>query len=113
MSTSMGLPDDDVIVFPTEKGDITIYLLSHQAMVNDQPVELTRLEFLLLKFLVENPYVVYSRQQLLGSVWGIAKAGKTRTVDVFISRLRRKFKAPGNTVFRTVPRVGYGLVSAA
>ena len=107
------MSSDDVLIIPTHNGPIAINVNSHKATVDEQPVQLTRLEFFLVKFLVENPSAVFSRQQLVNSVWGIAMAGKTRTVDVFISRLRRKFKAPGNSVFRTVPRVGYGLLAAA
>ena len=113
MSTSSSKGYQDVLVVSTKKGKISVYPSSYQATVNDKPVQLTRLEFQLLKFLVENPYAVFSRQQLLNSVWGIAPEGKTRTVDVFISRLRQKLSAPGNSVFRTVPGVGYALASAA
>ena len=58
--------------------------------MGDRHVDLTLKEFELLKYLVENRGHVFTRDQLLNSVWGINYAGETRTVDVHIRHLRQK-----------------------
>lgn len=69
-------------------------------------VELTRLEFDLLLFLCENPGKVYTREQLLRTVWGMDYLIYSRTVDVHVRRLRKKLGG-GSGVISTVRGVGY------
>ncbi|WP_332108223.1 winged helix-turn-helix domain-containing protein [Phytohabitans suffuscus] len=76
-----------------------------------EQVELTRLEFDLLAFLAENPRRVFTRLQLLGSVWGYEHA-VARTVDVHVRRLRAKI-GDGVPVVTTVYGVGYRLADDA
>ena len=59
-----------------------------------EPVELTSKEFDLLACLIENPGIVFSREQLLDRVWGMTYVGGTRTVDVHVAQLRRKLGRP-------------------
>ncbi|MCM3571339.1 response regulator transcription factor [Neobacillus mesonae] len=68
---------------------------------------LTPKEFDLLYYLVEHPRQVFSREQLLESVWGYQYYGDERTVDVHIKRLRKKVEISSQTFFHTVWGVGY------
>lgn len=93
-------------------GDIWIDLLQHEARRADKPVELTALEFKIVRFFVSNPNRVISRAELLESVWGYRCFPTTRTVDNKILRLRRKLeRKPANPIhFRTVHGAGYKFV---
>ena len=66
---------------------------SCQVRLNGQPLSLTATEFRLLEFLMGHTGVVYSREQLLDSVWGQDHAVTERTVDVYVLRLRHKIEA--------------------
>jgi DNA-binding response OmpR family regulator len=74
-----------------------------------QELQLTATEFRLLEFLMSRPGVVFSREQLLDSVWGHDRAVTDRTVDVYILRLRQKVENdPANPSFiRSVRGFGY------
>lgn len=76
---------------------------------DDQEIELTALEFDLLKTLAAYPGIVFSRAQLLESVWGYDFYGDERVVDVHIGRIRQKLEPdPSNPQFiQTVRGVGY------
>ena len=71
-------------------GGLTIDVGNYEALRNGEKLSLTLKEFELLKYLVENRGHVFTRDQLLNSVWGINYAGETRTVDVHIRHLRQK-----------------------
>jgi DNA-binding response OmpR family regulator len=94
-------------------GEITLDLATYQVTVGGNRVDFAWLEFQLLKFLMENVGRVFSRQQLLNNVWGVDSFGGTRTVDVHIRRLRHKVEIHGDTYFRTVKNVGYGMTHPA
>jgi len=70
------------------------------------PVTLTPTEFDLLAHLLHRPGRVYTREELLASVWGYAAHAGTRTVDVHVAQVRAKLGASGS-VIRTVRGVGY------
>ncbi|MGB9977410.1 response regulator YycF [Thermovenabulum sp.] len=72
--------------------DLEIDLTSFQVRKKGEPVELTFREFELLKFLANQPGVVFSREKLLEEVWGYEYYGDVRTVDVTIRRLREKIE---------------------
>ena len=74
--------------------------------VDGQAVRLTRREFELLRFLVENKNRVISRDRLLERVWGYERFIETRSVDVHVGRLRAKLGAAG-TQIETVIGLGY------
>ncbi len=93
-------------------GNITLDTVSYEVRVEGKRVNLAWMEFQLLKFLMENPGRIFTRDQLLSSVWGVDSFGGTRTVDVHIRRLRQKLGLQGNTHIRTVSNVGYGLIDA-
>ena len=74
--------------------------------VDGVAVRLTRREFELLRFLVENRNRVLSRDRLLERVWGYERSVETRSVDVHVGRLRSKLAAAGNQI-ETVVGLGY------
>ena len=74
--------------------------------VDDKPVRLTRREFELLKFLIENKARVLSRDRLLERVWGYERFVETRSVDVHVGRLRSKLGTAGAQI-ETVVGLGY------
>lgn len=77
--------------------------------VDGEPVRLTRREFELLKFLVENRNRVISRDRLLERVWGYDRLVETRSVDVHVGRLRSKLGTAGAQI-ETVVGLGYRFV---
>jgi DNA-binding response OmpR family regulator len=77
--------------------------------VDGEPVRLTRREFELLRFLVENKNRVLSRDRLLERVWGYDRFIETRSVDVHVGRLRAKLGTVG-TQIETVVGLGYRFV---
>jgi DNA-binding response OmpR family regulator len=101
-----GMPGDDVIAL----GDIVVDRDAREVTVAGEPVELTAKEFDLLAWLLEHAGIVFSRDQLLDRVWGMAYHGGTRTVDVHVAQLRRKLARPD--LIRTVRGAGYKIVRA-
>jgi DNA-binding response OmpR family regulator len=83
--------------------------------LNHQEVSLTATEFRLLEFLMSRPGIVFSREQLLDSVWGHDRAVTDRTVDVYILRLRQKIETdPTNPAYiRSVRGFGYSFDQAS
>ncbi|MGE5245236.1 MAG: response regulator transcription factor [Betaproteobacteria bacterium] len=77
--------------------------------VNGQPVRLTRREFELLRYLVQNKNRVVSRDRLLERVWGYDRLVETRSVDVHVGRLRGKLGDAGRQI-ETVVGLGYRFV---
>ena len=77
--------------------------------VDGQQVRLTRREFDLLRFLVENRNRVLSRDRLLERVWGYEHSVETRSVDVHVGRLRGKLRTAGRQI-ETVVGLGYRFV---
>lgn len=82
---------------------------SRRVVLNGNEVSLTATEFRLLEYLMSRPGVVYSREQLLDSVWGHDRAVTDRTVDVYILRLRQKIEpdATNPKFIRAVRGFGY------
>ena len=80
----------------------------HEVSVGGMSVELTRREFDLLRYLLENKEKVISRESLLDNVWGFDFAGETNAVDVYIRFLRSKLDEKfGCKLIHTVRGVGY------
>ena len=80
----------------------------HEVTVKGKNVELTRREFDLLRYLLENKERVISRESLLDNVWGFDFVGETNAVDVYIRFLRSKIdEAFGIKLIHTVRGVGY------
>ena len=89
-------------------GPLTMDTDRHEVSVNGEGVELTRREFDLLRYLLENKERVISRESLLDHVWGFDFVGETNAVDVYIRFLRAKIDEPvGIKLIHTVRGVGY------
>jgi len=90
--------------------DITMDLTAHRVHRNSRPIHLGPTEFRLLEFLMQHPRRVFSREELLNSVWGPDIHVEPRTVDVHIRRLRKSINGEGELdVVRTVRAAGYAL----
>ena len=96
-------PGDEVLRFK----DLELNPLNYQATLAGEPMDLTFMEYELLRFLVENPVRVWSREQLLSKVWGYEYYGGARTVDVHVRRLRAKLGEERASWIATVRSVGY------
>lgn len=96
----------EVVEVERQFGDLKIDVDSHEVHVDSQLIELTALEFRLLKELVDKRGRVQSRDQLLSEVWGYNAEVTTRTVDTHIKRLREKLGSMGKHV-QTIRGVGY------
>jgi len=86
-------------------GGVRVDVTQRRVWAADTEVALTSTEFDLLTHLVKRPGQVFSREQLLSSVWGYAASAGTRTVDVHIAQLRGKLG--GHSPIRTVRGIGY------
>ena len=90
-----------------EYGDLVLNLETYQATIARRPLDLTYMEYELLKFLAQNPGKVFTREILLSRVWGYEYYGGARTVDVHIRRLRAKLGEEYAGLISTVRSVGY------
>ena len=87
--------------------DLLINLKTYDAKAGSSLLDLTFMEYELLKFFVENQDNVWSREQLLEKVWGYYYFGGARTVDVHVRRLRAKLGDQRKDWIKTVHSVGY------
>ncbi len=88
-------------------GPLVLNLETYQAVIDGKPLDLTYMEYELLKFLASHPGKVFSRETLLSRVWGYDYYGGARTVDVHIRRLRAKLGEEHAGLIQTVRSVGY------
>jgi two-component system phosphate regulon response regulator PhoB len=94
--------------------DLVMDLVSHRVTRDGQPLHLGPTEFRLLRWFMEHPGRVFSREQLLDAVWGKDIYVEARTVDVHIRRLRVAINLSGKPdLIRTVRAAGYSLDSKA
>ena len=77
-------------------------LETYQAAIDGRPLDLTYMEYELLKFLASHPGKVFTRETLLSRVWGYEYYGGARTVDVHIRRLRAKLGEEHANLIQTV-----------
>jgi DNA-binding response OmpR family regulator len=91
-------------------GELSIDPDTYAAKLKGRPLDLTYKEFELLKYLVQHPGRVFTREQLLQEVWGYDYFGGTRTVDVHVRRLRAKLGPENESLIGTVRNVGYRFV---
>jgi two-component system, OmpR family, alkaline phosphatase synthesis response regulator PhoP len=92
-----------------QRGQIVIDPAAHSITVGGRSVELSALEFRLLYYLASHPGMVFSRDQLLDSVWGNERSVTPRSVDVYIRRIREKVESePQEPLYiQTIHGVGY------
>jgi DNA-binding response OmpR family regulator len=90
-----------------EYGPLVLNLETYQAACGGRPLDLTYMEYELLKFLSSHPGKVFTRETLLSRVWGYDYFGGARTVDVHVRRLRAKLGEEHAALIQTVRSVGY------
>lgn len=86
---------------------LALNIETYQATIAGHPLDLTFMEYELLKFLAQHPGKVFTREILLSRVWGYEYYGGARTVDVHIRRLRAKLGEEHANLIETVRSVGY------
>jgi DNA-binding response OmpR family regulator len=91
-------------------GEVVVDEATYTAKLGKRTLDLTFKEFELLKYLVQHPGRVFTRDQLLQEVWGYDYFGGTRTVDVHVRRLRAKLGPENEALIGTVRNVGYRFV---
>ncbi len=90
-----------------EYNALVLNVETYQAAIAGRPLDLTYMEYELLKFLASRPGKVFSRETLLSRVWGYDYYGGARTVDVHVRRLRAKLGEEHAGLIQTVRSVGY------
>ncbi len=90
-----------------EHGPLVLNLETYQAAVAGKVLDLTYMEYELLRFLAARPGKVFTRETLLSRVWGYEYYGGARTVDVHVRRLRAKLGEEHAHLIQTVRSVGY------
>ena len=94
-------------------GPLEIDVLARQAWLNGAPVKLPKKEFALLQVLASDPTRVFTREELLRTVWGFRALCETRTLDSHACRLRNKLSCEDTRFVVNVWGVGYRLVEGA
>ena len=92
---------------------LIIDIPAHKVTLDGKAIELTIKEHNILVKLASNPERIYSREQLLDSIWGIDFIGDSRTVDSHVARLRTKLGSWGEKHLKTVYGVGYKIEVSA
>ena len=90
-----------------EVSDLVFDDEAHEVRLEGKEIDLTLKEYKILKKFLESPGRVFSREQLLDSIWGFDFSGDVRTVDSHVARLRTKLGEWGNKHLKTVYGIGY------
>jgi OmpR family response regulator NblR len=91
-------------------GDLVLDISTRRALNNGKTIDLTMKEFELLKFFMEHPREVLTREQILENVWGYDFMGESNVIEVYIRYLRLKMEEEGQKrLIQTVRGVGYVL----
>ncbi len=90
-----------------EFNNLTFNDEAHEVRLDGTEIELTLKEYKILKKFLDTPGRVFSREQLLDSIWGFDFTGDIRTVDSHVARLRTKLGEWGNKHLKTVYGIGY------
>jgi hypothetical protein len=96
------VPADSLVI-----GDMVLNMEKYELVIDNRIVVLTFKEFEMLKLLMQNKDKVFTRINLLSTVWGYDYYGGSRTVDVHMRRLRAKIPPPYNNMLKTIRNVGY------
>ncbi len=97
------VPGERVVSFP----DLVVNLSNYSVLFEGRPLEMSAKETEILYYLASSPGQVFTREQILDNIWGYDYAGDSRTVDVYIKRLRQKLPAHPAWQLSTVWGVGY------
>jgi len=102
-------PHDDLKPRVIIVGELSIDVLRHQASRAGHVLQLTRTEYRLLLYLMENAGIVLTKDAILDRLWGTEHGGNSNILEVYIKMLRRKLddKNDGGRLIRTVRGVGY------
>lgn len=103
--TGKGVRGAELITY----GPLSLNVETYQAVVDGRALDLTFMEYELLRFLASSPGQVFTRETLLNRVWGYEYYGGARTVDVHVRRLRAKMGEEHSSLITTVRGVGYKL----
>jgi two-component system, OmpR family, response regulator NblR len=91
-------------------GDLVLDLVTHRVLRGDREIELTVKEYELLRYLISQPEIELSREQILENVWGYDFLGESNVIEVYVRYLRLKLeKDGGKRLIQTVRGVGYVL----
>ena len=91
-------------------GDLVLDLATRRALRHGRAIDLTMKEFELLKYLIEHPREILTREQILENVWGYDFMGESNVIEVYIRYLRLKLEDEGQKrLIQTVRGVGYVL----
>lgn len=102
-ATGDGVADDEVVSY----GPLRINGVTYEAVLDGEPLDLTYMQYRLLRHLAAQPGRVFTREAILNQVWGYEYFGGARTVDVHIRRLRAKLGEEHASLIQTVRSVGY------
>jgi two-component system, OmpR family, KDP operon response regulator KdpE len=94
-----------------EVGDLDIDLVHHMATMKGEPLPLTSREFDLLAYLARNAGKVCTHHMILKDVWGAGYGAESNYVRVYVHRLRKKMDDDEGRILRTIPGIGYQLMS--
>ena len=92
-------------------GDFTFDAVNYSVTRNGETTQLTERESALLQLFIENKNTILKREEILTSIWGTDDYFMGRSMDVFISRLRKIFKDDDRIRIENIPRVGFKLVA--
>ena len=88
-----------------EYGNVRIDVISHEVFLNDNRIALSNIEFKLLLFLIQNPYIALYREQIYENVWEDPYYANTRTIDLHIQRVKKKLM--WQDAIETIYKIGY------
>lgn len=94
------------VLYVFEFDNLKIDFKKHETIIDSNYIRLSKLEYKLLMFFIDNIDIVLSREQILDHVWGINYIGSDRTVDTHINRLRSKLLSYGKCI-ETIHGFGY------
>lgn len=103
-------PEGERTPLRLEQGDLSLDVERHEVRVRGNAVNLTHLEFCLLRTLLDRPEVVFERGQLLRDAWPDDAHITERTIDTHVRRIRGKLSEHGIAPIATIHGVGYKLV---
>lgn len=89
---------------------LTIEKATRQCLLNNIVIELTKREYQLLIYLIENHQRIVERDELLNNIWGYEYVGETRVLDVHLRALRNKLGDDGTMYIKTIRGVGYRFI---
>jgi DNA-binding response OmpR family regulator len=102
--TTVSKPEENILKLK----NLELDMARRTVTVNGEEVELTKREFDLLAYLIQNKNIVISREQILNNVWGYDYIGETNVVDVYVRYLRNKIDEKyGEKFIHTIRGVGY------